>query len=111
MSPSARSPQATACRSCRGQRCAAAPPASAPTSAARRRAHGAGVSPPPSPPTPISAQVGELCPPTLSALYKQRLRWAMGWEQVTVRRLEALFSSRAISEPRKWRAFLLLIMR
>ncbi|KAG8469417.1 hypothetical protein KFE25_005872 [Diacronema lutheri] len=30
------------------------------------------------------ARSGELAPSSLVALYKQRLRWAMGWEQVTL---------------------------
>ena len=33
------------------------------------------------------AQVSELCPPSVGALLKQRMRWAMGWEQVAGRRL------------------------
>jgi len=56
-------------------------------------------------------QVGEMCPGSLGSLYKQRLRWAMGWEQVTMRRIAALFSSPHISEPRKWRVFLILTSR
>ena len=27
---------------------------------------------------------GELCPSDLGALYRQRLRWAIGWDQVTL---------------------------
>ena len=57
------------------------------------------------------AQVGELCPATLAGFYKQRLRWAMGWEQVTARRLSVLFSSTVIPESRKWRTMILLISR
>ena len=34
--------------------------------------------------SPFPVQVGEMCPATFTALYKQRLRWAMGWEQVSV---------------------------
>lgn len=56
-------------------------------------------------------QVGEMCPVDLPALYKQRLRWAMGWEQVTMIRVSMLFSSPYITEPRKWRVLLLLISR
>jgi len=56
-------------------------------------------------------QVGEMCPATFKALYKQRLRWAMGWEQVTMQRITALFASSQISEPQKWRTLLLLISR
>ena len=48
-------------------------------------------------------QVGEMCPSTFKALYKQRLRWAMGWEQVTMERMYMLFASSNISEPKKWR--------
>ena len=57
------------------------------------------------------AQVGELCPPTLAAFYRQRLRWAMGWEQVTFKRLTTLFSSNAITEAKKWRTSILLLAR
>jgi len=56
-------------------------------------------------------QVGEMCPINLRALYKQRLRWAMGWEQVTLQRVSGLFSSPHISEPRKWRTMMLLVSR
>ena len=56
-------------------------------------------------------QVGDMCPVDLRALYRQRLRWAMGWEQVTGRRVYSLFSSPHISEPRKWRTLLLIISR
>jgi len=56
-------------------------------------------------------QVGEMCPVNARALYKQRLRWAMGWEQVTMQRLGMLFGSPHISEPRKWRTVLLLVSR
>ena len=57
------------------------------------------------------AQVGELCPATLAAFYKQRLRWAMGWEQVTGRRFQMLFNSTRIPESRKWRTMILLVSR
>ena len=57
------------------------------------------------------AQVGELCPATFAAFYKQRLRWAMGWEQVTVKRIVTLFNSVAIPESRKWRTSVLLVAR
>ena len=57
------------------------------------------------------AQVGELCPATLVAFYKQRLRWAMGWEQVTSKRFATLFSSNLISESKKWRTSVLLVSR
>jgi len=56
-------------------------------------------------------QVGEMCPVSLRALYKQRLRWAMGWEQVTMKRVSMLFGSPHITEPRKWRTMLLLVSR
>jgi len=57
------------------------------------------------------ASVGELCPATLEGFYRQRLRWSMGWEQVTLARANMLFSATKISEPKKWRIFLLLVMR
>ena len=57
------------------------------------------------------AQVGEMCPATFEGFYKQRLRWAMGWEQVTYRRFGAVFNATTISEPRKWRIALLLTLR
>jgi len=57
------------------------------------------------------AQVGELCPPTIAALLRQRQRWAMGWEQVTAKRIEMLFTSSFIDESRKWRVMLLLMTR
>jgi len=56
-------------------------------------------------------QVGEMCPQGLTALYKQRLRWAMGWEQVTMQRIALLLSSPHITEPRKWRVMGILISR
>uniref|UniRef100_A0A6T7Y586 Glycosyltransferase 2-like domain-containing protein n=1 Tax=Prymnesium polylepis TaxID=72548 RepID=A0A6T7Y586_9EUKA len=56
-------------------------------------------------------QVGEMCPTGLGALYRQRLRWAMGWEQVTLNRTSTLFSSQRISEPRKFRTMMLLLFR
>jgi len=57
------------------------------------------------------AQVGELCPPTITAFVKQRFRWTMGWEQVTGRRIESVFSSTKLSERAKWRVNFWLIMR
>jgi cellulose synthase/poly-beta-1,6-N-acetylglucosamine synthase-like glycosyltransferase len=57
------------------------------------------------------AQVGEMCPANYRGFYKQRLRWAMGWEQVTYRRFGTLFNSTAITEWRKWRTALLLTLR
>lgn len=57
------------------------------------------------------AQVGELCPPTITAFVKQRFRWSMGWEQVTGRRIESVFSSTKLSERAKWRVNFWLIMR
>jgi len=57
------------------------------------------------------AVVGELCPQSFGAFYKQRLRWALGWEQVTLTRMNLLFSSNHISEPRKWRVMFMCWMR
>ena len=57
------------------------------------------------------ARVGEMCPVSFAAFYKQRLRWAMGWEQCTFRRMVAVFNSTAIPETRKWQTALLLVMR
>ena len=52
-----------------------------------------------------------MCPANYRGFYKQRLRWAMGWEQVTYRRFGTLFNSTAITEWRKWRTALLLTLR
>jgi len=57
------------------------------------------------------ARVAEMCPQHPAGFYKQRLRWAMGWEQSTFRRMVAVFNSTAISERRKWQTALLLVMR
>jgi cellulose synthase/poly-beta-1,6-N-acetylglucosamine synthase-like glycosyltransferase len=57
------------------------------------------------------AQVGELCPVGLRAFYKQRLRWAMGWEQVTFKRMGAIFESSKLTETRKWQTAMILLMR
>ena len=57
------------------------------------------------------ARVGEMCPVSFAAFYKQRLRWAMGWEQVTYRRMVLVFNSTSIEETRKWRTALLPVMR
>jgi len=57
------------------------------------------------------ARVAEMCPVGLGPFYKQRLRWAMGWEQCTFRRMVAVFNSTAIPETRKWQTALLLVMR
>jgi cellulose synthase/poly-beta-1,6-N-acetylglucosamine synthase-like glycosyltransferase len=57
------------------------------------------------------AQSVEMCPVDLRALYRQRLRWAIGWEEVTHVRLASVFGSPKISEPRKWRVSLLLMAR
>eukprot|EP00307_Rebecca_sp_RCC1486_P002423 CAMPEP_0119431404 /NCGR_PEP_ID=MMETSP1335-20130426/45850_1 /TAXON_ID=259385 /ORGANISM="Chrysoculter rhomboideus, Strain RCC1486" /LENGTH=508 /DNA_ID=CAMNT_0007457197 /DNA_START=184 /DNA_END=1710 /DNA_ORIENTATION=- len=39
------------------------------------------------------ARSGELAPSSISALYKQRMRWAMGWEQVTLAHLSTVRQS------------------
>ena len=57
------------------------------------------------------AQSLEMCPVGLYALYRQRLRWALGWEEVTRVRLSSVFGSPKISEPRKWRVSILLMAR
>jgi len=57
------------------------------------------------------AQSLEMCPVGLYALYRQRLRWALGWEEVTHVRLSSVFGSPKISEPRKWRVSILLMAR
>jgi len=57
------------------------------------------------------AQAVEMCPANARALYRQRLRWALGWEEVTHKRLAGVFGSTDISEPNKWRVSLLLLAR
>ena len=57
------------------------------------------------------AQSLEMCPVGMRALYRQRLRWALGWEEVTRVRMAAVFGSPDIQEPRKWRLFLFLMAR
>ena len=37
---------------------------------------------------------GELPPATFSALYRQRLRWALGWDQVTLQHFSTIWSAR-----------------
>lgn len=47
------------------------------------------------------ARSGELAPPTLLSLYRQRLRWAIGWDEVTLACLKLLARSK-LSARRKW---------
>jgi cellulose synthase/poly-beta-1,6-N-acetylglucosamine synthase-like glycosyltransferase len=56
------------------------------------------------------ARSGELAPCSLSALYKQRLRWAMGWEQVTLHHIGQVRRAR-ISCGRKLGLIYMLPMR
>ena len=37
---------------------------------------------------------GELPPASFSALYRQRLRWALGWDQVTLQHMPAIWNAR-----------------
>eukprot|EP00965_Chrysotila_dentata_P054419 1805220-Pleurochrysis_carterae.AAC.2 len=38
-----------------------------------------------------------MCPVDLPALYRQRLRWAVGWEEVAQRTLPLVFGSSALT--------------
>lgn len=56
------------------------------------------------------ARSGELAPSSLGALYRQRLRWAMGWEQVTLHHIGEVRRAR-ISCGRKLGLIYILPMR
>lgn len=56
------------------------------------------------------ARSGELAPSSLRALYQQRLRWAMGWEQVTLHHMAEVRKAR-ISCGRKLGLIYILPMR
>jgi len=54
---------------------------------------------------------GELAPATFGSLYKQRLRWAMGWDQVTFMHMKAISKSKELSCCRKCGMFYILPAR
>lgn len=56
------------------------------------------------------ARSGELPPTGFSALFKQRLRWAIGWDQVSIQHFAGIFSSK-LSCCRKLGMLYLLPMR
>jgi len=54
---------------------------------------------------------GELAPPSCTALFKQRLRWAMGWDQVTFMHMKAVSRSKDLNCCRKFGMFYMLPAR
>lgn len=53
---------------------------------------------------------GELPPATFLALYKQRLRWALGWDQVTLQHMSSIWKAN-IHAAQKWGLYYLLPLR
>lgn len=54
---------------------------------------------------------GELAPICLGAFYKQRIRWAMGWDETTLKHGPSCFRSTAASRRSRFAVFYLLIWR
>lgn len=57
------------------------------------------------------ARSGELPPASLSALWRQRLRWAIGWDQVTLRHVASIATSTRLHPCRKASLFYILPAR
>ncbi len=53
----------------------------------------------------------ELAPITLSALWRQRMRWAQGWFQVSMRQLPAVMTSRSVTVRQRMGMFVLFAWR
>lgn len=53
----------------------------------------------------------ELAPPNLKSLYKQRLRWAQGWSEVTLYRTYQVFLSKCCTFRQKLSTFFFLVWR
>jgi cellulose synthase/poly-beta-1,6-N-acetylglucosamine synthase-like glycosyltransferase len=56
------------------------------------------------------ARSGELCPSSFISFYRQRLRWAVGWDQVTISCLKVMWKAK-LSCRRKFGAFVMFPLR
>jgi len=54
---------------------------------------------------------GELPPATFRALYKQRLRWALGWDQVTLQHMDSIWNAKPLGCAQKAGLYYILPLR
>ena len=57
------------------------------------------------------ARSGELPPATLASLWRQRLRWSIGWDQVSLQHMHNVRRSRSLHPCRKLSLFYILPAR